>query len=59
MDGAETLRLIHEIGTGIQVIVVSGYASEDLAHDLLKHGTCDFFQKPVNLTRLHETIERL
>ena len=42
-----------------QVIVVSGYASEDLARDLLKHGACDFFQKPVDLTRLHETIERL
>ena len=59
MDGTETLRLIHEIDTGIQVIVVSGYASEDLAHDLLKHGACDFFQKPVDLERLHETIERL
>ena len=59
MDGTETLRLIHEIDTGIQVIVVSGYASEDLARDLLKHGACDFFQKPVDLERLHETIERL
>ncbi len=59
MDGTETLRLIHEIDTEIQVIVVSGYASEDLARDLLKHGACDFFQKPVDLTRLHETIERL
>ncbi len=59
MDGTETLRLIHEIDTGIQVIVVSGYASEDLARDLLKHGACDFFQKPVDLTRLRETIERL
>ena len=52
MDGTETLRLIHEIDTGIQVLVVSGYTSEDLARDLLKHGACDFSQKPVDLTRL-------
>ncbi len=59
MDGTETLRLIHEIEPGIQVIVASGYASEDLARSLLQHGACDFFQKPVDLMRLHETIERL
>lgn len=59
MDGTETLRLIQEIDDDIQVIVVSGYASEDLARDLLKHGACDFFQKPVDLHRLQETVERL
>lgn len=59
MDGAEALRLIHEIDPQIQVIVVSGYASEDLARDLLRHGACDFFQKPVDLLRLQETVERL
>ena len=59
INGTETLRLIPESDTGIQVIVVSGYASEDLARDLLKHGASDFFQKPVDLERLHETIERL
>lgn len=59
MDGTETLRLIHEVDADIQVIVVSGYASEELARDLLHHGACDFFQKPVDLMRLQETIERL
>ena len=59
MDGAETLRLIQEIDAGIQVVVVSGYASEELARELLKDGACDFFQKPVDLMRLHETVERL
>ena len=59
MDGTEALRLIHEIEPDIQVVVVSGYASEDLARDLLKHGACDFFQKPVDLMRLQEAVERL
>jgi len=56
MDETETLRLIHEIDPDIQVIVVSGYASEELARSLLKHGACDSFQKPVDLMRLQETI---
>ncbi len=59
MDGAETLRLIQEIDAAIQVVVVSGYASEELARELLKDGACDFFQKPVDLMRLQETVERL
>ena len=59
MDGSEALRLIHEINPDTQVIIVSGYASENLARDLLQHGACDFFQKPVDLVLLHETVERL
>ena len=59
MDGNETLRLIQEIDPQTQVIIVSGYASTQLAGELLKHGACDFFQKPVDLMQLHETVERL
>ena len=59
MDGTETLQLIREIDPKAQVVVVSGYASESLARDLLKQGACDFFQKPVDLRQLRETVERL
>lgn len=59
MDGSETLRLIREIDPKIQVIIVSGYASESLARDLLDQGAYDFFQKPIDLFQLHHTIERL
>ena len=59
MDGSETLRLIREIDPGIQVIIVSGYASESLARDLLNQGAYDFFQKPIDLLQLRNTIERV
>ncbi len=59
MDGTETLRLIGEIDERILVVVVSGYASEQLAKDLLQQGACDFFQKPVDLVQLLETVKRL
>ncbi|MCC7264017.1 MAG: response regulator, partial [Candidatus Latescibacteria bacterium] len=47
MDGSETLRLIREMDPKIQVIIVSGYASERLARQLLDQGAYDFFQKPI------------
>ncbi|MBI2502770.1 MAG: response regulator [Candidatus Latescibacteria bacterium] len=59
MDGSETLRLIRELDPKIQVIIVSGYASERLARELLEQGAYDFFQKPIDLLQLHHTIERL
>ncbi len=59
MDGNETLRLIQEIDPQIQVIVVSGYSSAQLSGELLQHGACDFFQKPVDLMQLHQAVERL
>ena len=59
MDGSETLRLIRELDAKIQVIIVSGYASENLARELLGQGAYDFYQKPIDLFQLHHTIERL
>ena len=59
MDGSETLQLFREINPQIKVIIVSGYASESLAKDLLNQGAYDFFQKPIDLLQLHHTIERI
>ena len=59
MDGTETLRLIQEIDAKIQVIVVSGHATETHARELLKGRAWDFFAKPVDLQRLQESVERL
>jgi CheY-like chemotaxis protein len=59
MDGTEALRLIREIDPTIQVVVISGYATENLARQLLDLGAMDFFQKPVDLMQLYQTVERL
>ena len=59
MDGTETLRLIGEINPKIRVIIISGYASAPLARQLLQQGAYDFFQKPVDLKSLRDTVERL
>ena len=59
MDGTDTLRLIGEINPKIRVIIISGYASAPLARQLLQQGAYDFFQKPVDLKSLRDTVERL
>ena len=59
MDGTETLRLMREMDPEIRIIVVSGYASAQLARELLQQGAYDFFQKPVALMQLHESVEAI
>jgi DNA-binding NtrC family response regulator len=59
MDGNETLRLVQEVAPETKVVIVSGYASAQLARDLLQRGAYDFFQKPVDLVQLQEAVDRL
>ena len=59
MDGTETLQLIREIDPDARVVIVSGYASERLARELLKQGACDFLQKPVEIVHRLRTLEDL
>jgi DNA-binding NtrC family response regulator len=59
MDGNETLRLVQEVAPETKVVIVSGYASAQLARELLQRGAFDFFQKPVDLVQLQEAVERL
>lgn len=59
MDGNETLRLVQEVAPETKVVIVSGYASAQLARDLLQRGAYDYFQKPVDLVQLQEAVDRL
>ena len=59
MDGMETLRLIKEVAPDVPIVIVSGYATEDMARKLLKDGAFDFVEKPVSLSRLGEIVEQL
>jgi two-component system, NtrC family, response regulator AtoC len=59
MDGAEALRLIREINPDLPVVIVSGYATEDVARELLKAGAFDFVAKPIDLQHLGEVAKQL
>lgn len=47
MDGLETLRHIKERNTGARVIMLTAFASIDLAVDAMKLGATDFVRKPM------------
>lgn len=47
MDGLETLRHIKERNAGARVIMVTAFASIDLAVDAMKLGATDFVRKPM------------
>jgi len=47
MDGLETLRHMKERDPGVRVIMVTAYASIELAVDAMKLGATDFVRKPM------------
>lgn len=47
MDGLEALRLLNQRDAGAQVIMVTAFASVDLAVNAMKIGATDFVRKPM------------
>lgn len=56
MDGIEVLEKIHEAGTDVQVIMISGHANVENAVEAIKKGAFDFIEKPLDLNRLLITV---
>jgi CheY-like chemotaxis protein len=46
MEGLEVLRAIHEIDPAARVVMVTAYATIELAVDAMKAGATDFLRKP-------------
>ncbi len=59
MDGVEAAREIQLIGGQVPVVMLSGYAREDLASRLSQSGITDFIQKPFSLNDLRRTLRDL
>jgi YesN/AraC family two-component response regulator len=56
MDGLETLRHINERNAGARVIMVTAYASIELAVDAMKLGATDFVRKPMTPEILRNAV---
>jgi DNA-binding response OmpR family regulator len=56
MDGLETLRRMKERNPGAQVIMVTAYASIELAVDAMKLGATDFVRKPMTPETLRNAL---
>ena len=51
-SGLELLRDVEAVGSGGQVILITGHASVDTAVDALRRGASDYLTKPVDFARV-------
>ncbi|MFC1829488.1 sigma-54-dependent transcriptional regulator [Thermodesulfobacteriota bacterium] len=58
MDGIEALKRVKEISSGIQVIIMTAYASVKTAIDALKSGAYDYLTKPLDIDELKILVAR-
>jgi DNA-binding response OmpR family regulator len=56
MDGLETLRHIKQRSTGARVIMVTAFASIELAVDAMKLGATDFVRKPMTPETIRNAV---
>lgn len=59
MDGITFLKHIKEINDGIEVVVITGYASVETAVDAMKIGAYDYVTKPINDNEIKLLIQRV
>lgn len=52
MDGLQLLRQIKDVSPGIQVIMITAYATVDSAIEALKYGATSYLRKPFDPTEL-------
>jgi DNA-binding NtrC family response regulator len=56
MNGTEVLKELREKRPGVDVLMITGNADEEVARDCLKGGAFDYISKPVNLSALQTLI---
>ena len=58
MDGVEFFRRLMEIDSTITTIIMTGYATVEMAVRTLKNGVYDFFQKPFDNDQILHAVAR-
>ena len=57
VDGAELLKIAKTISPSIEVILITGHGTVDVAVDVMKDGAFDFIQKPFNKVTVIKSIK--
>ena len=58
MDGIEILELVRQNSTHTKVIMITGYATLEVARESLAKGAFDFIAKPFKLKEMRQAIEK-
>ncbi len=58
MDGIEVLEQVHALNPAIKVIIITGYATVEVAREALLKGAFDFIAKPFKPNDLRDVIAR-
>jgi DNA-binding NtrC family response regulator len=56
IDGLELIQKAKEQNSEIRAIMVTGYATVDIAVQSLRHGVDGFFTKPFNIIEMKKTV---
>jgi len=59
MDGLQCLRRIKENYPAIEVLMISGFASSEIAKKSLELGAYDYMNKPISFDHLKNTLKLL
>jgi DNA-binding NtrC family response regulator len=57
-DGLTVLQEIKEFDPDIEVLIITGQGSMEVAIEAMRYGAADFFNKPVRLSEVMNAIER-
>jgi DNA-binding NtrC family response regulator len=58
MDGIEILELVRQKSAHTKVIMITGYATLEVARESLAKGAFDFIAKPFKLKEMRQAIEK-
>lgn len=56
MDGLQSLRRIHEIDPNVEVVMISGFATIEIARRSLEIGAADYIGKPLDFSHVREVV---
>ena len=58
VDGLTALREIRTLSPGTIVVMMTAFESRQVAHDAMRHGAYDFFNKPFELEEIRVVVRR-
>ena len=56
IDGIKILKLLRRVDPDIQIVMISGISSDEIAISALKLGAFDYISKPLDLNRISDVL---